>query len=47
MNQGDVDAINEVVSGTLLILSYVATILFDSGATHSFVLHSISKVCNL
>jgi hypothetical protein len=47
MTQGDIDSSNEVVSGALPILSCVATVLFDSRVTHSFVSHSFVKVCNL
>jgi hypothetical protein len=44
---GDAIASNEVVTGTLLISSKQATVLFDSGATHSFVSYSFSRDCNL
>jgi hypothetical protein len=38
---------NEVVTGTLLISSHQATVLFDSSATHSFVSYSFSQDCKL
>ena len=37
MTKQDVDASNDVVSGTLSLFSKEAKVLFDSGATHSFV----------
>jgi len=42
LTPGDTAASNEVVTGTLLISSRKATMLFDSGATHSFVSYSFS-----
>jgi hypothetical protein len=47
MTQRDIDASNDVVSGALPILSCVATVLFYSRATHSFISHSFVKVCHL
>jgi len=40
-------ASNEVVTGTLLIASCEATVLFDSVATHSFVSYSFTRNCGL
>ena len=37
LNPQDVHASNAVVTGTLTICSRQALVLFDSGATHSFV----------
>ena len=37
LNPRDVQASNTVVTGTLTICSKQALVLFDSGATHSFV----------
>jgi hypothetical protein len=47
LTPGDAVASNEVVTCTLLISSRKATVLFDSGATHSFVSYSFSQYCNL
>jgi hypothetical protein len=47
LTPGDAATSNEVVTGTLLISSRQATVLFDSGATHSFMSHSFSRDCNL
>jgi hypothetical protein len=47
LTPGDAATSNEVVTGTLLISSRKATVLFDSGATHSFVSYSFSRDCNL
>jgi hypothetical protein len=44
---GDTAVSNEVVTGTLLISSHQATVLFDSSATHSFVSYSFSQDCKL
>jgi hypothetical protein len=44
---GDASASNEVVTGTLPISNGVATILFDPGATHSFISNSFAKSCSL
>jgi hypothetical protein len=43
----DIAASNEVVTGTLLIASFKATVLFDSRATHSFVSCSFTRTCGL
>jgi hypothetical protein len=43
----DTKVSNEVVTSTLLIASCNATMLFDSGATHSFVSCSFTKNCGL
>ena len=37
LNPRDAQASNDVVTGTLTICSRQAVVLFDSGATHSFV----------
>jgi hypothetical protein len=47
LTPGDEAALDEVVTGTLLISPHQATVLFDSGATHSFVSYSFSQDCNL
>jgi len=47
LTPGDAAASNEIVTSTLLISSRQATVLFDSGATHSFVSYSFSRDCNL
>jgi hypothetical protein len=47
LTPGDIAVSNEVVTGTLLIASCQATILFDSEATHSFVSSSFTRNCGL
>jgi hypothetical protein len=47
LTHGDAEASNEVVTGTLLIFPYKASVLFDSGATHSFVSCSFAKTACL
>ncbi|XP_062170983.1 uncharacterized protein LOC133876754 [Alnus glutinosa] len=47
LTPGDAATSNKVVIGTLLISPRQAIVLFDSGATHSFVSHSFSRDCNL
>jgi hypothetical protein len=47
LTPGDAAESNEVVTGTLLISTGQATVIFDSGATHSFVSYSFSRDCNL
>ena len=36
-----------VVTGTLLIDNYYAKVLFDSGATHSFISSNLSSLLNI
>jgi hypothetical protein len=47
LTPGDAAALNSVVSGTLPISSSRAFVLFDSGATHSFVSNCFAKACCL
>jgi hypothetical protein len=47
LTPGDAAGSNSVVSGTLPILSGRAFVLFDSGATHSFVSYYFAKACCL
>lgn len=45
MGPQDVLGFNDVVTSTLLISSFKALVLFDSGATHSFVsLNFVSRL---
>ncbi|XP_057960665.1 uncharacterized protein LOC131152809 [Malania oleifera] len=45
LTPGDAEAAGDVVTGTVSILSFKATVLFDSGATHSFIAWDYVKLC--
>ncbi|XP_038982120.1 uncharacterized protein LOC120110623 [Phoenix dactylifera] len=47
LTQQDAQASNTVVTGTLLVSSTYAYVLFDSGATHSFISSSYVHKCDL
>ncbi|XP_059460327.1 uncharacterized protein LOC132189598 [Corylus avellana] len=47
LTPGDASASNEVVAGTLPISNGIASVLFDPGATHSFVSYFFAKTSNL
>ena len=47
LNPQDAQASNTVVTGTLTICSRQALVLFDSGATHSFVSPSFVLCLNM
>ena len=42
LTKQDAEASPSVVSGTLLVSSQHAQVLFDSGSTHSFILHRLA-----
>jgi hypothetical protein len=48
LNNVETDAnATDVVSGTIPLFDSVASILFDSGATHSFISSAYVKLCHL
>lgn len=47
MTQDDVDNTNDVVTGTVLFNKMCAYVLFDCGATHSFVSKRFDKKLKL
>ena len=47
LNPQDVHASNAVVTGTLTLCSMQAVVLFDSGATHSFLFPSFALCLNM
>ena len=47
LTKQDTEASPSVVSGTLLVSSQHAQVLFDSGSTHSFILHRLAQRLNM
>ena len=47
LTKQDAEASPSVVSGTLLVSSQHAQVLFDSGSTHSFILHRLAQRLNM
>ncbi|XP_040996120.1 uncharacterized protein LOC121242300 [Juglans microcarpa x Juglans regia] len=47
LTSGEAEDKNDVITGTLSLFSNNATVLFDSGATHSFVSMTYARLCTL
>ena len=47
INAEETEKHNGVVAGTLLVSDYVAKVLFDSGATHSFISSRFAKTLDM
>ncbi|KAF5472166.1 hypothetical protein F2P56_008905, partial [Juglans regia] len=47
LTPGEAEDRNDVITGTLSLFSNNATVLFDSGATHSFVSMTYARFCTL
>ena len=47
MTDFEVEGSNDIVTGTLLVNSTLAYMLFDCGATHSFVARKFAKTLNV